>query len=275
MPKIKLIACDMDGTLLDNDKHISKENIAAVRKLKEAGTYFVIATGRHDSMIKAYMDELNIEMPVISCNGALVRNPFTDRMFSSSPIEKEKVLSIAEICREHGVDYHIYCHHKIYGEKMSGKIIYYNQRNQDLPERDQIKLHIDADYKNFINDTPEELYKVLILSRDADELNAVREAVTAETGLLPAQSDKDLIDTMQLGITKAKALNDLITELGISIEETAAIGDYLNDLDMIKFAGTGVAMANAVPEVKAAAAFVTEKSNHHGGVAEAIERLIG
>lgn len=74
--RIKLIACDMDGTLLQDDKHISEENRKAVARLKEAGIQFVIATGRHDSMVKTYLDELEIETPVISCNGGMVRDPF-------------------------------------------------------------------------------------------------------------------------------------------------------------------------------------------------------
>ena len=104
----------MDGTLLDQDKKIPKQNITAVKKLKDAGIYFVIATGRHDSMITSYLDQLEIEMPVISCNGALVREPFHDKLFSSTPIEKKQMLAIADICRDHEVDYHIYAHHTIF-----------------------------------------------------------------------------------------------------------------------------------------------------------------
>lgn len=264
----------MDGTLLNSNKEITKENIEAVQRLKDAGVYFVIATGRHDSMIKSYLDELNIEMPVISCNGAMVREPFHDRVFSSTPIEREKILRIAEICHRNDAIYHIYCHHLIFGEKMNGKMHYYNERNKLLSERDQIKLHVEPDYKKFISNTPEELYKVLILSEDQNTLELIKAEVNRETGLSPAQSDKNLIDTMQAGITKASALGDLITKLGISVEETAAIGDYLNDLDMIEFAGTGIAMANAVPEIKNAAAFTTKASNNESGVAEAIDRLL-
>ncbi len=274
MTDIKLVACDMDGTLLNDDKEISKENIKAVKRLQDAGIYFVIATGRHDSMIKAYLDILGIEMPVISCNGAMVREPFHDKIFSSTPVEKEKILKIADICHDHEADYHIYCHNTIFGESMTGKMGYYNERNLLLPEREQIKLYMSKDYRNFIMTTSEELYKVLILSDNPDELKAVSDDVIKQTGLVPSQSDRNLIDTMQKGVSKARALNDLITKLGIKVEETAAIGDQLNDLDMINFAGTGIAMANAVPEIKKAASFTTGQTNHESGVAEAIGRLL-
>ena len=264
----------MDGTLLNDDKKLSKKNIEAVKRLKDAGVLFVIATGRHDSMIKSYLDELHIQMPVISCNGALVREPFHDKIYSATPMEREKVLKIAEICHSRDTDYHIYCHDMIYGESLTGKIKYYYDLNQSLPEREQTQFFIDKDYRNFIMDTQEELLKVLVLSDHPEELSEIKEEITAATGLTPFFSDKNLLDTMKNGITKAKALGELISKLGISVEETAAIGDHFNDLDMIRFAGTGVAMANAVQDVKEASTFVTEATNNESGVAEAVERLL-
>lgn len=274
MKEIKLIACDMDGTLLDSNKSIPQENIEAVRKLKEAGIYFVIATGRHDSMIKPYLDDLHIEMPVISCNGALVREPFHDKMFSSTPISKEQMLTMAEICRQHGADYHIYAHETIFGEQKKNKMLYYYERNKTLPEREQVKLHISENYTDFIMGTEEEFYKILVVTDVPEILKKVDDEIYKQTGIKSSQSDFNLFDIMQKGITKARALKELSEKLGITQEETAAIGDQTNDLDMIKWAGTGVAMANAIPAVKEAAQLVTEKSNGEGGVAEAIKKLL-
>ncbi|MDC7228310.1 MAG: Cof-type HAD-IIB family hydrolase [Spirochaetales bacterium] len=274
MPKLKLIACDMDGTLLDSNKKIPKANIEAVRKLKEQGVYFVIATGRHDSMIKSYLDDLQIEMPVISCNGALVREPFHNKMFSSTPITKDQMLTIVEICREYGADYHIYAHETIFGEHATNKMKYYLDKNDSLPEREKVKLLISEDYKDFILGTEEEFYKILVLTQIPEVLKKVDDEIYSKTGIKSAQSDFNLTDVMQKGITKAGALKELSEKLGVEQEETAAIGDQSNDLDMIKWAGTGVAMANAIPAVKEAAQIVTDKSNGEGGVAEAIEKLL-
>lgn len=274
MTKIKLIACDMDGTLLDSNKSIPKINVEAVKKLKDAGIFFVIATGRHDSMIKPYLDDLHIEMPVISCNGALVREPFHNKMFSSTPITKKQMLIMAEICREHGADYHIYAHDTIFGEQKINKMLYYFERNKTLPEREQVKLHISEDYKDFIMGTEEEFYKILVVTDVPEILKKVDDEIYEKTGIKSSQSDFNLFDIMQKGITKAGALKALTEKLGIKQEETAAIGDQTNDLDMIKWAGTGIAVANAIPVVKEAAQFVTEKSNGEGGVAEAIEKLL-
>jgi len=264
----------MDGTLLDSGKKIPPENIDAVKLAKEAGVYFVIATGRHDSMIKAYLDDLHIEMPVISCNGAMVREPFSDRVFSLHPLTKEQTMDIVESAKSAGADYHIYCHDSIYGEKVSGKITYYTELNRQLPEREQIKLLTDPDYKKFIAESDEEFFKVLILQDNPDKLALARDRIHSRTGIMASQSDKNLIDVMQSGITKARAMAELCEKLGIRQEETAAIGDQLNDLHMIKWAGIGVAMANAVDEVKKAAQLVTGRSNNESGVAEAIKKLL-
>lgn len=264
----------MDGTLLDDNKKISEKNIEAITRLKNSGVYFVIATGRHDSMIKSYLDQLKLEMPVISCNGAMVRNPFSDKMFASEPIDTQTVIKVADICKETGADYHIYCKETIYGETLTNKIFYYSELSKTLPATEEIKTVIDLDYKKFINSTDEELYKILAVSDNKEILNKVQKRIVSETGLTVAQSDKNLLDIMGNGISKASALKTLIAKLGIKVEETAAIGDQVNDLEMIKFAGCGIAVANAVDSVKKEASFVTKNNNCENAVAEAIEKLI-
>ena len=274
MTDIRLIACDMDGTLLDDSKKIPAENIAAVRRAKEAGIYFVIATGRHDSMIKAYLDELKIEMPVISCNGAMVREPFSGKAFSLHPLSPGRTLDIIEAAKSVGADFHVYCTNTVYGEKASGKIAYYLERNRDLPPREQIRVFTDPDCRRFMEETDEDFYKVLVLSDDPGLLAEAKDRIYKKTGIEAAQSDSNLIDVMESGITKAIALSELCAELGISRGQTAAIGDQMNDLQMIEWAGCGIAMANAEERVKSEADMVTVRTNKDAGVAEAIDRLL-
>jgi len=272
--KIKLIACDMDGTLLNDKKEIPKKNIEAVHRLKDQGITFVIATGRHDSMVKAYMDELGIEMPVISCNGAMVREPFSNHLYSSIPLTKEQVLGIISSCKSFGADYHVYTRDVIYGETMTNRMLYYKNRNTILSERDRINLFVSSDYKSYVDEHRRELFKVLIIPGNPEEFEAITKDIDRTTGLQAFQSDSELLDVTQKGITKAHAIENLCKELKICREETAAIGDQRNDLDMIRYAGTGIAMANAVNEIKEAAQIITAGTNNQGGVAEAIHYII-
>ncbi|OQY32250.1 MAG: hypothetical protein B6241_11650 [Spirochaetaceae bacterium 4572_59] len=272
--KIKLVACDMDGTLLNKEKLISQQNIDAIKKLRSRGIYFVIATGRHDSMITTYLDILGIEMPVISCNGAMVREPFSGRMFSSIPLKSEQILDVVEISKTYAADYHIFGRDVIYGETLTSKLSDYNIRNVVNSERDQIKLFVSEDYKSYIEENSGELYKVLIIPSRREDFAEIQKDVFKKTGLDAFQSDVSLLDVAQKGISKAHALDSLCKELNIRQDETAAIGDYLNDLEMIQYAGVGIAMKNAVPELKDAAQIVTEKTNDESAVAEALERLL-
>jgi Cof subfamily protein (haloacid dehalogenase superfamily) len=274
MKKIKLIACDMDGTLLDDQKQISQKNIDAITKLKSRGIYFVIATGRHDSMIKGYLDTLGLEMPVISCNGAMVREPFSNHLFSSIPLLSEQILEVIEICKSFNTDYHIYARDEIYGETMTSRMLYYNDFNKTLPERDKIKLRVSTDYKQYIADYAGELYKVLIIPPKEELFKQLKDEIFKSTGLHAFQSSAELLDVAQKGITKAHAIQNLCRELKIEQDETAAIGDQLNDLDMIEYAAVGIAMNNAVPRVKEAAQFITKDTNDQSGVAEALEYIL-
>ncbi|QEN09571.1 HAD family phosphatase [Oceanispirochaeta crateris] len=274
MKPIKLIACDMDGTLLDDQKRISTDNIEAINKLKARGIYFVIATGRHDSMVKGYLDTLGLEMPVISCNGAMVREPFSNHLFSSIPLQTEQVFEVILACKSLGADYHIYGRDVIYGETLTSRMFYYNERNKTLPERDKIKLFVSKDYRNYVKENTGELYKILIIPSSQNDFIPIKEKIFKATGLHAFQSDAALLDVAQKGITKAHAIQNLCRELKISQEETAAIGDQLNDLDMIEYAGIGIAMNNAVQPIKEAAQNITKKNNNQSGVAEAIHMLL-
>ena len=273
--QIKLIACDMDGTLLDDSKQITDGNRDAVRRLKnDTDVRFVIATGRHDSMIGDYMDELGIDMPVISCNGALIREPRSGKLYSAVALETEHILQVIRICKAFGADYHIYERDIIYGEALTGRMFYYDKRNETLSERNKIKLLIDPDYERFVRKHEGRLLKILILPAREEDFALISDEISSRTGLTAFQSDKTLLDVMQKGITKASAIETLCRELEIEQHETAAIGDQLNDLDMIEYAGTGVAMNNAVPRIKDAAQLITENCNNNSGVAEALERLV-
>ncbi len=264
----------MDGTLLDDNKEITSENIQAVHTLRDKGIFFVIATGRHDSMIRGYLDSLGVDMPVISCNGALIREPRSGELYGAEPMDSDQIFRIIRICKEYKADYHIYGKDVIFGEALTNKMYYYDQRNRTLDKENRIPLLVSGDYETFVKDHEGQLFKVLVLPSREEDFSLLTHIIFEQTGLEAFRSDTMLLDVMQKGTSKAKAIETLCRKLNIQRSETAAIGDYLNDLEMIRYAGTGVAMQNAVPELKKAAGMITEFCNNRSGVAEAIERLI-
>ena len=272
--KYKLFVADMDGTLLNDHKELSAKDIQTIKKLQDAGIKFAVATGRHDSMIKSYLKHLDLRVPVISCNGAVVREPFSDQIFLAEKLPKELSLQIIDICKEKGAGFHIYGYQSIFGEKLNHKMLYYHNLNKTLPSDEQTKLVVVSDCKDIVINEPEPLYKFLILSDESRDLLDIIEHLSETGGLTVTRSMPLLCDVMKGGITKAYALQKLSESLGIKRIEIAAIGDQLNDIDLIEYAGLGIAVANAEDALKQKADIVTNATNNENAVSEAIERFL-
>ncbi|MCP4630451.1 MAG: HAD family phosphatase [bacterium] len=270
----KLFVADMDGTLLNDDKKLSDKNIQSIKKLQEFGVRFAVATGRHDSMIKTYLKHLDLHVPVISCNGAVVREPFSDQIFLAQPLPKEQSLQVIEICKEMNASFHIYGHESIFGEKLSHKMLYYHNLNKTLPPGERTKLVQVPDCSEIVLDAPEPIYKFLILTDEVKAQFDIRDRLAEIAGLNVCQSMPQLWDVMKEGISKAYALQKLSEDLDIKQNEIAAIGDQLNDIDLIEYAGMGIAVANAEEALKAKADMVTIADNNEDAVSEAIERIL-
>lgn len=270
----KLFVADMDGTLLNDNKEISEKDIQTIKKLQGSGIKFAVATGRHDSMIKSYLKHLDLRVPVISCNGAMVREPFSDQVFLAQALPKEQCLQVIDTCKQWGAIFHIYGHETIYGESLSHKMLYYHNLNKRLPADEQIKLLVVPDCRDIVNKGPEPLYKFLILADESRRLSSVIEQLSRLDGLNVTWSGPMLCDVMKNGITKAYALQRLAEGLGIKREEIAAIGDQHNDIDLIEYAGLGIAVANAEDALRVKADAETTATNNEHAVSEAIENFL-
>jgi len=270
----KLFVADMDGTLLNDDKQLSEKDIQTIKKLPDFGIQFAIATGRHDSMIKSYLKHLDLKVPVISCNGAMVREPFTDQVLLAEALPKEQSLKVIDVCKERKVDFHIYGHDSIFGESLSHKMLYYQDLNKKLPSDERTKLVTVPDCKDIVVNASEPIYKFIIISDKNNYQPPIIDRISKIDGLTACQSMPMFCDVMKGGISKAYALQKLSESLDINREEIVAIGDQLNDIDLIEYAGLGIAVANAEDALKEKADVVTISTNNEDAVSEAIERLL-
>jgi Cof subfamily protein (haloacid dehalogenase superfamily) len=270
----KLFVADMDGTLLNDDKKLSDKNIQAIKKLQDFGIKFAVATGRHDSMIKSYLKHLDLHVPVISCNGAIVREPFSDQIFLSEALPQEQSLKVIDMCKERNADFHIYGHESIFGEKLNHKMLYYHNLNKSLPSEEQTKLVKVPDCKDAVLNDSEPLYKFLIISDRNKDLLDIMDGLAKIEGLTACQSMPTLCDVMKEGVSKAFALQKLSESLGIMRKEIVAIGDQFNDIDLLEYAGLGIAVANAEDALKKKADIVTISNNNEDAVSEAIESFL-
>ncbi len=262
MTKIKLIALDLDDTLLRTDLTISRRAKNAIWKAVEQGTAVTLATGRMFSSALPYALELGLNLPLITYQGALVK--YADgRVISQSPIPLATARSLAGFLLPLGYHLNVYINDELYMEKDTPEARKYAASNK-------VPIHFVEDLQGAIKAEP---LKMLVIAEEP-RIDTLAEKLRREfNGLGFVKSRADYLEINDLGATKGQALEKLAQSLGLVKDQVMAVGDSMNDFDMIKYAGWGIAMHNAVPEVKAAAQYVT-RNNDDDGVAEAIEKYV-
>lgn len=263
----KLIALDMDGTLLREDKTISKETYRAIQRARAKGVKVVLTTGRPIDGVKRYLNELNLvndDDYVIAYNGSLVQNAKTKKVIAKTLMSLDDVSYLYKISQELKVNIHALTDHSCIAPKWST----YSQVEADIN-------NISLDFVDFNNlDKSTTVVKVMFID-EPDYLSEVvaklpKEIYEKYTVLRSAPFFLEFLDK---SVNKGAGVSILAKELGIKPEEVICVGDAGNDLDMIKFAGLGVAMGNAFPEVKEIADYIT-LSNEENGVAHVIDRFV-
>lgn len=254
---IKLIAVDLDATLLQDDLKISEKTKIIIRKAAAMGIYVIIATGRTYKAASLYDKDLSINHPMFAHNGAIVKEP-SGNLTYFKPISIELSKDFVRYSNKNGYVCSIF-----YGDNE----VYMNR--EDSYSRD---LHVNlnktepqvcSDLENHIT---QPTTKLLITDMDSDRVTKINRDLLKRYGesLNVARSGNWYIDVMGLGVSKGEALKYLAGMLNISRENILAIGDSRNDLEMLKFAKIAVAMGNAEDVIKENADFITENNNNEG-----------
>ncbi len=265
MPRIKLIATDLDGTLLDSAGKISERNKAALLAAKERGVYVTICTGRMFSSTKRFAAQLGIEIPVICYNGAMVRKP-DGEMLSHLPLEMGLARRLLAIFKERDV----------YVQSYVDDVLYV--RDEDEEEFQMYMRHFGVTGHAIGS----ELYtpavaptKLLAVGDTVDGAETMMYELQEKFGaeVYVTRSNADFVEMMDPRAGKGRALATLAESLGVSMDEVLAIGDGENDAEMIESAGFGLAMANGRRRPKSVAKEIAP-SNDEDGVAWAVEKYV-
>lgn len=263
---IKLIAIDIDGTLL-NEKHMLSDRVKeALKKKRQEGVYIVLCTGRPILGVQEYLKALELNEPdnyVITFNGALVQKTDTKEILAHHTLDIHDYYKINTLAMELGLHMHTETTEAMYTS------------NRDISPYTVIEsgmTNMPLHYR-----TPEEMDKEMVVSKmmmiDDPQLLSKRipDIPSDYTDTYEfVQSAPYFLEILNKQATKGNALKDLTERLGLQPEEVMAIGDNMNDYTMIEYAGTGVAMGNAVDGIKEIANEIT-KTNAEDGVAYAIE----
>ena len=264
MQKYKLIAVDLDDTLLDEQLRITAPVREAVALALAAGVKFTFATGRMFRSAKPYATSLGLEIPLITYQGALVKNPLDGGEFLYRPLPLDYAREL--IAHIHTLGYHlnVYLNDRLYMENDTPEGRRYAAIAQVPPE-------YVGDFLAFLDQPP---IKLLTIAEESllDQLSAVLTPQYAGKVHI-SKSKPYFLEFSHPQATKGYALQALAASYGIKREEVIAIGDSYNDLEMVEYAGLGVLVANAREALKIKADYVTRGSNGDG-VVEVIEKFI-
>ena len=269
---VKLIAFDMDGTLLDDDHvTIPEKNITALRSARDRGIKIVAATGRTWSLLGHAVEPLGGVDYAITSNGAAVLEPGRGRWLYTKPIPNDKSLALIALLKRWQLPFEIYCEGQNYIE---------NSFIPLMPETILSALFTDyyEHYTKFVDRLEEALgsrpmEKVDIFHVPAEHREEISREIQA---ILPAQLAHAITENMEItmaGVTKGAALEGLCKELGISADEVMTFGDGNNDVEMLAWAGLSFAMANGSEDAKAAAKAIAP-ANSLGGLGEMVQKYI-
>lgn len=264
---VRLIVSDMDGTLLTEDKEILPRTAELVRRVAAAGIRFVLASARPPCSARRYADELGLGTPLICYNGALLKES-DGREMLSRPLPTDTAVALARFARERGLYIKVYADDVFFVEEPGEKTARYSSRYF-------IPFRAVGDVARFVG--AERLSPHAMVIHTDPEMLA---GTTAEVERLFAGRvnchcpNEHAIHVSAAEASKLGALMLLAEGWGIRKEEVVAIGDGSNDLEMVRWAGIGVAVANAAPELIRAADWVAPGENG-AGVAQALERYVG
>ncbi|SCZ80958.1 Cof-type HAD-IIB family hydrolase [Acidaminobacter hydrogenoformans] len=266
----KLIVTDMDGTLLNSDKEVSPDTVAALRTLMQTGARVTLATGRIYRAAKRYADQIGMTTPLICCNGAVIVDPVTDELLYGAPIPAAIGKKVLEIARRYDVYYHLYDKETIYSERLEKLIAYFRRMSLEHPPEHRVGTEVVPDAMALFEQ--KEIYKIGFHFDNSERSAQMRREVEAIEGIAGYKSLDTIYDVLMAGVNKGTALERLCGILGVRREEVMAFGDNENDLEMLEYAGMGVAMANAEAFVHDVADHVTA-SNDEEGVLRALEAV--
>ncbi len=259
--KYQLVVSDIDGTLVDDDKRISDATMRCIDEYRSRGGMFTIATGRGERAARPFIDKLRIDIPAIIFNGGELYHPESGAIYAHY---LNKGIADMVIDRFRDTDL--------------GVVTYHNDRIFIADYKPSHDLYMALE-KVEIDRIPnlkavDEVNKILLVG-DVGEAQAITEELEDRCGvpINHVQTEDIYLEILPDGISKGKGLKELCASLGVSLQKTMAIGDQMNDIAMLEAAGCGVAMENAMEEVKKVASFVTKK-NTDDGVAHVLKKVL-
>lgn len=286
----KLIAIDLDGTMLNKYGIITQNTKDVIKKVQEKGIEVIIASGRTINSVKNFSKEINSENYFISGNGAITYDIKNDKILYENVLSKNKAQQVIKICEENSIYYSVYTENGIITKNLNYNTLYYYKENLNKEEKEKTHINIVQDVYNYIEEKDEKILKIMICDNNQLVFKSILKKIKEITDIeildvshmsrkLIKQGTEEIAleyfytEITSKNVDKWNALERLIEMLNITKEEVITIGDNANDVKMIQNAGLGVAMGESAPYIKEQANIVTE-SNDNDGVAKILQQYL-
>ena len=284
---IKLIASDMDGTLLNSDHKIPKENIELIKFAQKNGIQFVVATGRAYYEALPALNNENIKCDVISFNGGIIYDK-NGNIINITPMKLKDLYYTIEILKSLEISYQLYTKNTIYTNSIETDITAYidlirangeepNEQHLRQEARNRLALGYITEVDNielYLNQENNPAIKVIGISNDLEKLKHATELLSGNDNISVTSSGANNVEIMDKKATKGEALKIVADIHDINLKNAIAIGDNLNDQAMLDIVEYSIAMKNGNKELQKTAKFITEKTNSEGGVADSVMKLL-
>ena len=268
--KYKMLALDLDGTLLNSQKQITQPTVDAINRLLERGVNVVFASGRNLPEMRDIRRVLDKIRYGIQISGGLVFDFAEDKVIAVRPVPFETIMTIIDV----GLDERAMIHLHTVRDSIARQADIDRMSDFHMgiyqPMFERICVKVD-DIKRFAIDNGGEVIKVNLYHRSAESRQRSLDRLK-HLQLEPVLAEAFNLEASPRGVTKASGLIELCAHLNIPLEQTVAIGDAPNDREILQTAGLGIAMGNADDDIKKIAGFVT-LDNDHDGIAHAIEKF--
>jgi Cof subfamily protein (haloacid dehalogenase superfamily) len=269
--RIKLVVFDLDGTLTDDNGIIGEETKNLIKDLSRLGVKFTIATGRLLSAVTNYADELDIKIPLITLEGTLIKRSPADKSVFEAFLPKKYVLRALKLTDQYLLNIAL-CH---------DSAIYYTEENALIPsllDKFGARYELISSYDDYLDRTLEVIicgdYKVNIKHVSSKMSFPYTFGIRSSYYKSHTQGDTYYLEIRKIGCSKGESLRKLLKHLKIKMKDTVVIGDWYNDKTLFDTDALKIAVANAVPELKRMADFITKGTNNEEGVAEFLRILL-
>ncbi|HLQ98210.1 MAG TPA: Cof-type HAD-IIB family hydrolase [Candidatus Dormibacteraeota bacterium] len=283
---MKLIATDLDGTLLNELGKVSTENAQAIKNALDQGIQVVVATGRAYEAAYLPLQEVGLSLPIICLNGAMTYTK-NKELLKHIPMERDALQRIQQRCSEENLYFEIFSQdlaHSVSKEdfkrvlkdiaETANPLVPAEELSERAERRFQEEnVQITDDFEKLLKNKELNFYKVLAFSLDKDVLAKLASEFQEEPSVAVTASGDINIEFNHIDAQKGYAVEQFAKRLGIDMEDVMTLGDHFNDESMIRMAGRGVAMGNADDAIKEIATHTT-KSNIEDGFAYAVEKML-